>query len=244
MHISALCFVTLVATINAFAFTSPTSGQSLDPTQPITVQWTATSDDPATFDLVIDKPGGLVNNQKIATSISTSSGLYIVAANAAAMTYGDGFVLKAQSATGDILATSPSFALSVGSATTIDGQISYISTHTFTGTPEPTATAQNPLGITTTTDASTASSDGMPSSSSAGSDLTSSASETATATGTMTSGFSTSTFSRTSGSSIQASSTSSASAATSQNAQPRLGSSSQIAFSAAGILAGLAALLA
>ena len=43
---------------------------------------------------------------------------------------------------------------------------------------------------------------------------------------------------------MQSSTDSSASATTSQNAQPRLGSSGQIALTGAGVLAGLAALLA
>lgn len=86
MRASIVYFATLLATTNALAFTSPTGSQTLDPTQPITVQWTSDSSDPTTFDLIIDKPGGVVYNKKITTGLSTSSGSYIVAANAAAMT--------------------------------------------------------------------------------------------------------------------------------------------------------------
>ncbi|KAK5100068.1 hypothetical protein LTR70_003258 [Exophiala xenobiotica] len=243
MRAPIVYFATLLAIADALTFTSPTGSQSLDPTQPITVQWTADSSDPSTFDLIIDKPGGLVNNKKIATGLLTSSGNYIVAANAAAMTYGNGFVLKARSAVGDILATSPSFALSVGSPTTVDGRVSYTWTNTFTGTTKPTGTAQGVFMASIVADSLATSSDVV--ASSGGTETHSVA--TASKIGTVTqssSGFSTSTLSRSSESSTQSLSTSSASATTSQNAQPKLGSSGQIALTCAGVLAGLAALLA
>jgi len=243
MRAPIVYFATLLATADALTFTSPTESQSLDPTQPITVQWTADSSDPSTFDLIIDKPGGLVNNKKIAIGLLTSSGNYIVAANAAAMTYGDGFVLKARSAVGDILATSPSFALSVGSATTIDGRVSYTWTNTFTGTTEPTGTAQGVFMAWIVADSLATSSDVIASSSGTETHSAAPASKIGTVTQS-SSGFSTSTLSRSSESSTQSLSTSPASATTSQNAQPKLGSSGQIALTGAGVLAGLAALLA
>lgn len=238
MHVSTIVFSTLFTLIQALTITSPSG--SIDPTQPITVVWTSSPSDPSTFDLVLDQPdGGLTSNKVIATGVSTSAGSYIVSANAV-MSYGSSFVIKARSPSGDTLATSPSFDLSIGSATTVDGQLSAVSTYTFTGptNTNDAGTAQNTL---------TASSAQGPAASSTGAaqsqNSTGDSSSTTDATNTST-GFSTSTTSRANSSSTRSSSSTSASATTSQNAQPRLGSSSQIAFSAAGILAGLAALLA
>jgi len=244
MRAGVILFAALLATTRALTFTSPTVGQSLDPTQPITVQWTSDSSDPATLNLSIDKPGGLVNNRTIARGLSTSSGNYVVAANAAAMTYGDGFLLRALGATGNILAISPSFALSVGSATTIDGQISYTWTNMFTGMPPATKIDQSVLVATSIDDDSATSSEAAMPSNRTATYPAAIASTTSTAAGNTSSGFSTSTLSRTSASSTHSSSASSASATTSQNAQTRLGSSGQIALTGAGVLAGLVALLA
>jgi len=186
MRVSIISFGAVAATSRALTFTSPAEGEALDPTQPITVRWTPDPADPSIFDLLIDKPGGLVSNQKIATKVSSSDGTYIVAANAAAMTYGDGFVLKAQSRDGATLATSPPFALSVGSATTINGQISYISTNTFTGATEATGTgtAQSILVATDPANTVITSSDVLGSSTETGSSSAPNASKTGRITST------------------------------------------------------------
>ena len=236
MSAYVLLIVVFTTAVSALTITSPSAGQTLDPTQPITVSWTSEASDPSDFDLVVDGNGGLFSNTKVATGITTSSGTYYLPANAI-ITYGSGFVLKAQTPDGDDLAFSGSFDLSLGSATTTNGQVSFISTNTFTGT----ITSGIASAAQTAMVASTTSSDTVSSISS-----DSSASSANTGPGTTSSdtrsGFSTSTISRSS--TTSASATSSASVTTSANAQPRLVSNSQIVLSAAGVLAGLAALLA
>lgn len=211
--------------------------------QPITVSWTSTSSDPKTFDLILDnsESGGLTTNVKVAVDIPTSNETYILSASSA-MAYGEGFVLKAESSSGDILATSPVFTLSMKSATTTDGHISYVLTTSLTATvTEGSASATDAASTLAATGGGVGADTnivqatlGQPPGSSIASSVTS-------ATGS--NGFTTSTVSR-SGSSTGTSSSSSTSATTSQNAQPKLVSSSQIAFTAAGVIAGLAALLA
>lgn len=242
MRISVFYLASLLATIDALTITSPSDGQTLDPTEPITFSWTSDSSDPDTFDILLDDSavGGLVSNLKVASGVSTSAGSYILPTGAT-KTYGDGFVLKAQSSSGDILATSPQFTLSMGdgSSPTYTGTVSEGPASTTdaaaassTATGDDAATSDNGSTTTGTSDAQATL---------GGNSNSAAASGTAASTGSNS--FTTSTVSR-SGSSTGTSSSSSPSATISQNAQPKLGSSSQIAFTAAGLIAGLAALLA
>lgn len=243
MRTSVFYIANFLSAINALTITSPTAGQNLNLLEPITVSWTSTSSDPATFDLVLDNSasGGVVSDFVVATGISTSSGTYILPAGAS-FTYGDGFVLKAESSDGDVLATSGSFFLGTGSATTVDGQPTFVPTFTGSVSVGPASATETGPVAATTTDGKTATE--TDSAQATLGDSTSHASTIGTTSSTTgTSKFTTSTVSR-SGSITSTTSSSSPSATSSQNAQPRLNSNSQIAFTAAGLIAGLAALLA
>ncbi|KAJ9660101.1 hypothetical protein H2198_002798 [Neophaeococcomyces mojaviensis] len=260
LSFTAITFGVLLATADALTFTSPAAGDSLDPTQPITVEWTSDSSDPSTFDLILDNSNknSLVKNKKIATSISTSSGSYILS-TAAIMTYGDGFIFKAQSASGNTLSTSGAFTLAVDTSAVVtsNGRVSYQST--YTATVPPSSTAQGALAVSSsaqTTSNSAITTDSLVAQTTATA-TTTEATESATSTPEATttsessrSSFMTSTTARSSSSSgsssssTRSASSSAASATTSVNAQPRVGSSGRIVFSAAGVIAGIVALLA
>lgn len=220
MRISFFYAASLLVAVEAFTITSPTDGEVLDPTQPITFSWTSDSSDPTTFNIVLDNSasGGLTNNVVVATDVSTSAGSYTISTNAA-RTYGEGFTLMAESAAGNILATSPSFSLAMeaGSSSTYTGSIA-----TTNGVAPAASTGAQPTVV------------GASGSSTAGS----------TSSMTGSNSFTTSTVSRSGSGTVTSSSSSSPTATTSQNAQPKLGSRTQYAFTAAGLIAGFAALLA
>lgn len=125
----------LISASNALTFTSPLAGASIDPSQPITVSWVSSANDPPVFDLVLDQSGALslTRDVAIASSISTSRGSYSIPAHSA-MTYGSGFVFKAQSGDADI-ATSRPFDLSINLAqVTSGGSTQIVQVTTFTNT--------------------------------------------------------------------------------------------------------------
>ena len=242
MYFTAISIAALITSIQALTITSPSQGQILDPTQPITVTWTTSSGDPSTFDL-LTSDGSFISDTRVARSVSASAGSYIIPANSV-QSYGTQFSVRADGPDGNHLATSGTFTLSVGSGYVVNGQTTLVTAQTFTGTPAPSqAASASQTGNASGTDSNNASATAT------GSPDTATASGSATESSTVLSGsrtgFSTSTTSGVSRtSSAGASSTSASSATTSANAQPRLASGSQIVLSGAGLIAGLAALLA
>jgi len=240
----------LLATVNALTITSPASGDSLDPTQPITIRWTSNSSDPSSFDLILDNSNqnSLVKNKKIATSISTSSGSYILS-TATITTYGSGFMFKAQTTSGNTLSTSGSFTLAVDTSAVVtsNGAVSFQSTYTATVLASSSFSSALAAETSTQTTSNSATKAESLVAQTTGTERTNSASFTSNTTpssGSLNTGFMTSTVSRSSSGSTRSVSSSAASATTSANAQPRVGSGGQIAFTAAGLIAGLVALLA
>lgn len=236
----------LSASVQGLTITSPSSGAALDPSQPITVTWTSTSSDPPVFNLVLDNTnsGSLTpHNTVLSSGISTSTGTYTIPAYAL-LTYGSDFVFKATDSSGSNLATSPSFTLALGSnqVSTLSGG-GQVLISTSTGAPAGTGLSSGTGAITATvTSATGATASGTASASTVGNG---NSTISTTSHSSSSSSFRTSTTSSTSSRSGSASSTSSsATASSSANAQPRLSGNTEIVLSAAGVMAGIVALLA
>lgn len=229
MRISFIAVATLIASIKALTITSPSQDQILDPTSDITVTWSSDSSDPTAINLLAS--GSLLTNKQVGSGVSTASGSFIIPANSI-QSYGIGFVIKVESTDGSVLATSSTFTLSLSAPSSVGAQSGIVQASTAT------------TGAVNTDSSATADSVSQTISAAATSSTATSSEET-TLSGTRT-GFSTSTMSGTSRSTTRSASSTSASSAatTSANAQPRLASGSQIVLSGAGLLAGLAALLA
>ena len=229
MRVSFVAIATLIASINALTITSPSQNQVVDPTSDITVTWSSDSSDPATINLLAS--GSLLANKQVGSDVSTASGSFVIPGNTL-QSYGIGFVIKAESSDGSVLATSSSFTLSVSAPSSIGAQSGVVQASTVTTGAANTDSSATADSASQTISTAATSSTGM-------------SSEETMVSGTRT-GFSTSTMSGTSRSTTRSASSTSASSAatTSANAQPRLASGSQIVLSGAGLLAGLAALLA
>ncbi|KAJ9608167.1 hypothetical protein H2200_007155 [Cladophialophora chaetospira] len=74
----AVYFAAFVAAVSALKFNSPTSGSTIDRTQPIVISWSVTITDPAIFDLKLSNSESDIT---FATGVVSYTGTYTVPAN-------------------------------------------------------------------------------------------------------------------------------------------------------------------
>lgn len=250
----------LLPVFNALTITSPSAGASIDPGQPITVTWSSSANDPPVFDLILDQGGSLslTHNIVVASGISTSSGSYHIPANSA-MTYGSGFVFKAQSGGVD-LATSPPFDFSIsltqvtsGGVTQIVQATTFVNTAVINATPaaqnsspaiEQTVTS-SPARVSTSISSSPGSANSPYNTASTSTIRSSSDGSSVVGGMSSSSRFTTSATSTSRSTSSSASNTAASSTpvVTSANGQPRGISNARTVVNAAGVLCGIVMLV-
>ncbi len=211
---------TFLAVASALKFNSPSSGSAIDPNKPFVVSWSVSYTDPSAFDLKLSKSGSDIT---LATGIVTYAGTYTVPGGTL-QSSDSGYTLVA-SANGVTLGqvTGVSLGGKSGQTSTV-AEVTLVSTQTVVPTPAASATS----GETDATGSVV---------STASIDLVGVTTITGTSTG---SSFVTSTTSR-------ASSSSSAATATAGNTNTASGQrrlAGELVLGAAGVLAGVVALLA
>lgn len=229
----AACLTAFFVTSSALKFSSPSSGSALDPTKPITISWSVSYTDPSVFDLKLSNSDS-ESDVTLATGVTTYGGTYTVPAGTMHGS-GSGYTLEA---VGNGITLGQVTGLSLGDSndqTSTGTEVTLASTQTVVPTPAtstdasatdatgnivPTASIDS-VGVTTLS--GTASGSEIPASS--------------TQTG---SSFVTSTTSRASSSSSSATAT--AGSTNTASGQRRL--CGELMLGAAGVLAGIVALLA
>ena len=216
--------------VTALTITSPAAGAAIDPTQPIEIQWTSDSSDPSTIDLSIGQEGstGGRGKQTLASGVDTSTGSFTIPANTI-QSYGTGYQIQALSAgETDALAAATGLTLSPfqGSVSTgSDGQLTLTSQPTTQSAITAPTSLQSATGVTILSGTATPDPTG-----------------TTAATSARSTGFITSSVSRSSSEEASAAATS---ADTSNTANGQLHiRGSEVVLGAAGVLAGLVALVA
>lgn len=229
----------LLATASALEILSPTPGSGIDPTKPLSILWSVDYNDPALVDIKFTNanPNDVTTDLTLATGVASYTGAYTVPENMI-QNFGTGYQILIIS-DGKTIASSTGLVLGQSSnevSTDANGQATLISTAAPTASGSalltssvPTASIES-VGVTTLSGTATGT---------AGDATTS-------ATTSRVSSFVTSTSSRSSSSS-SSNSQSSASATNTQstntaNGLRRLGG--EYVLGAAGVLAGLVALLA
>jgi len=227
----------LLSTVSSLEILSPTPGSGIDPTKPLSILWTVDYNDPALIDIKFTNanPNGVTTDLTLATGVASYTGGYTVPENTI-QNFGTGYQILIISG-GNTIASSTGLVLGQSSnevTTDANGQATLVSTASGVRQDSATLTSSVPtasvdsVGVTTISGTATATDEEA-------------ASSTATS---RVSSFVTSTSSR-SGSGSGASSSASATSAQSTNTangQRRLGG--ELVLGAAGVLAGLVALLA
>ena len=239
------CLAAIFSTASALQFTSPTSGSGIDPTQPLVISWSVNFTDPSLIDLKITNanPNAVTTDMTLATGVASYTGSYTVPANTI-QNFGTGYEILALS-NGATLAQITGLILgSSGSQVSTDanGQLTLVTTATGTGATTAASTTSNGQNgsDSVSTSVPTASIESVGVTTLSGTVTGSEPTAGVSASSRTESGFVTSTASGTrSDSSATASSTSSTNTA---NGQKRLGG--ELVLSAAGVLAGVVALLA
>jgi hypothetical protein len=231
-------FLALLATASALEILSPTPGSGIDPTKPLSILWSVDYNDPALIDIKFTNanPNGVTTDLTLATGVASYTGAFTVPENTI-QNFGTGYQILIISG-GNTIASSTGLVLGQSSnevTTDANGQATLVSTASIT------ASGQNQDSTILTTSVPTASvaSVGVTTISGTGTD----AEATASATTSRVSSFVTSTSSRSSSSSSQSSASATSTQSTNTaNGQRRLGG--EFVLGAAGVLAGLVALLA
>jgi Ser-Thr-rich glycosyl-phosphatidyl-inositol-anchored membrane family len=218
----------LSSVITALEITSPAAGAAIDPTQSVVVEWTFDSSDPGVIDLWIDHqdPTGLTYTSTFASGLSTSSGTYTIPPNTI-QDFGSGYQIQAREENagpdGEVVAevqvTLSPFQNAV--STNSDGRVTVVSQTTAQGPITAPTSLQSATGVTI---------------------LSGTATPETTATGaTRSSGFITSSTSRASGEESAAATSADVANTAAAKIQMR---GSEVVLGAAGVLAGIVALLA
>ena len=216
----AACLTTFLAVASALKFSSPSSGSAIDPTKPLVISWSVSYTDPSVFDLKLSKSGSDI---ALVTGIVAYAGTYTVPGGTI-QSLDSGYTLVA-SANGATLGQVTGLSLgSQGDQTSTVAEVTLTSTQMVI--PTPAASASSKATDATGSTVSTASIDSV---------------GVTTMTGTLTgSSFVTSTTSRASSSSNAATAT--AGSTNTASGQRRL--AGELVLGAAGVLAGVVALLA
>jgi len=227
----AACLTAFLAVTSALKFSSPASGSAIDPTQPIIISWSVSYTDPSVFDLKLSKSGTDIT---LGTGIVTYSGTYTVPAGTIQKS-DSGYTLAAF---GNGITLGQVTGLSLGGEsgqTSTGAEETLISTQTVVPTPAASGTS----GATDTTDSGvlTASIDSVGATTLTGTATGSQVLASIAQTGTS---FVTSTTSRAGSSSSAASPT--AGSTNTASGQRRL--AGELVLGAAGVLAGVVAILA
>ncbi|KIW73768.1 hypothetical protein PV04_01861 [Phialophora macrospora] len=220
------CSTAILAASFALKFSSPSSGSVIDPTQPISISWSVSYTDPSVFDLQLSNSDSNVD-LTIATGVVTYGGTYTVPAGTL-QSAGPGYTLVA---VGNGITLGQVTGLSLGAV----AEVTLVSTQTVI--PTPAASTNMDETSATGTVVPTVSIDSVGFTTLSGTIIGSQVPISVTHTG---SSFVTSTTSGTITSSSAA--TASAESTNTASGQKRLGS--ELVLGAAGILAGVVALLA
>jgi hypothetical protein len=215
-------FVATFTTTSALDFTSPSEGSDIDPTRDITITWTSSSSDPSTIDLTIGnaQPNQATTELTLGSDIDTSSNTFTIPANTI-QNWGTGYQIQALDGTA-VLAEITDLVLSPFSgqvSTNTAGQLTIISQQ---------STAQGPITAPTSLQSAT------------GVTLLSGTVTPEPTESSRRTGFITSSTSRSTEASAAASSAANTNTANGQ-VQMR---GSEVVLGAAGVLAGIVALLA
>jgi len=221
----------------ALQITSPTSGSTIDPTQSLTISWSISYTDPSTIDLKLSQSGSS-DEITLATGAVTYAGSYTVPAGTLKGS-GSGYTIVAIG-NGNTLNQISGLSLGAGGSNSGNQQTSTVAQVTMTSTQTviPTPAAVTSVGTEATSGTiPTASSESVGFTTMSG---TVSGSEVSSSISHSGSSFVTSKASRTSSSSSTAKAT--AGSTNTANGQRRPGS--ELVLGAAGVLAGIVALLA
>ncbi|KAK5053093.1 hypothetical protein LTR84_002067 [Exophiala bonariae] len=242
-HYGAIALALLATAASGLEILSPTPGSGIDPTKPLSILWSVGYDDPASIDIKFTNanPNDVTTDLTLATGVASYTGFYTVPENTI-QNFGTGYQILILSA-GTTIASSTGLILGQSSnqvTTDANGQVTLIST-AAAGTASGSALLTNSVPTASIESVGTTTLSGTATATDADADATTSA------TTSRASSFVTSTSSRSSSSSTSSSGQSSASATSAQstntaNGQRRLGG--ELVLGAAGVLAGLVALLA
>ena len=231
-----VCLATFFAASLALTLTSPSSGSKIDPTQPLTISWSVNYTDPSVIDLKLSNPDSS-KDVTIATGVVSYTGTYTVPGGTLRGS-GSGYTIVAVGNSGTLDQVSN---VSMGAKGADDAQTSTVAEVTLTSTQVVMPTSAG----ATTSGGTVAASDTVPmasidsvgvttmSGTVSGSQIVASITHTG-------SSFVTSTMSRAGSGPIPATAT--AGSTNTASGQRRLGS--ELALGAAGVLAGMVALLA
>jgi len=243
LSIPCVSLVAFFPCISALTITSPAPGSTIDVLEPLVISWTSDSSDPSTVDLRIDNANSnlLSTDVTLATGVSTSSGSYTVPPNTI-QDFGTDFQIEILS-DGTTLAESTGLVLIATStqvSTNANGQLTTVSATSAEAAStaaqtESAAATTNPSGDPATTNSE-------PNITLSGTVTGGEGSATAPGATRTASSFVTSASSTTSSRSQASAAATSASSTSTANGQRRLGS--EYVLSAAGVLAGVVALLA
>ena len=248
-YLFSACLAAFLSTGSALEITHPTSGSGIDPTRDLVITWSANVTDPSIIDLKITNsdPNALTTDMTLATGAVTYAGSYTVPANTI-QNFGTGYQILAI-VDGKTLAQVTGLVLGASSdqvSTETNGQLTFITTATNTAAPSAAVTTtsdgqEGSDGVSTSVHTATIESVGITTLTGTGTGSEATGSTMGTTTSRTTSNFVTSTASRSSSKSSAAAATSAQSTNTA-NGQKRLGG--ELVLSAAGVLAGVVALLA
>jgi len=231
----AVSLTAFFAAASAFTFSSPTSGSSIDPTKPLGISWSVSYTDPSTIDLKLtnsDSGAEIV----LASGVVSYTGQYTVSAGTIKGS-GSGYTLVAIG-NGNTLAQLTGLSLGgTGGQTSTGAEATQISTQTVVPMPA-ASTGTEVVGATSGT-IPTASIDSVGATTLPG---TVSGSQVLASIAQTGSSFVTSTTSRGSTSSSAATATGTAGSTNTASGQKRL--AGELVLGAAGVLAGVVALLA
>jgi hypothetical protein len=220
------CSTAFLAASSALKFSSPSSGSVVDPTQPITISWSVSYTDPSLLDLKLSNSDSKVD-LTIATGVVTYGGSYTVPAGTL-QSAGSGFTLVA---VGNGITLGQVTGLSLGAV----AEVTLVSTQTVIPTPAASTNLEETSAAGTVIPTASIDSVGITTLSGTigGSQVLASVTHTG-------SSFLTSTTSGT----ITSSSAASASAGSTNTASGQKKLGGELVLGAAGILAGVVALLA
>lgn len=241
-HYGAIALAVLATAASALEILSPTPGSGIDPTKPLSILWSVDYNDPALIDIKFTNanPNDVTTDLTLATGVASYTGSYTVPENTI-QNFGTGYQLLILSG-GNTIASSTGLILGQSSnevTTDANGQVTLVSTAAA-------GTASGSAHLTSSVPTASIESVGATTLSGTAAETTASdADATASATTSRVSSFVTSTSSRSSSSGSGSPSSASATSAQSTNTangQRRLGG--ELVLGAAGVLAGLVALLA
>jgi len=228
----AVSLTAFFAAASAFTFSSPTSGSSIDPTKPLGISWSVSYTDPSTIDLKLtnsDSGAEIV----LASGVVSYTGQYTVSAGTIKGS-GSGYTLVAIG-NGNTLAQLTGLSLGTGDQTSTGAEATQVSTQTVVPMPA-ASTGTEVVGATSGT-IPTASIDSVGATTLPG---TVSGSQVLASIAQTGSSFVTSTTSR--GSTSSSAATPTAGSTNTASGQKRL--AGELVLGAAGVLAGVVALLA